>query len=398
MLSNFSTRWLLVSATYNARVFILDDVTAPDVTIDAPANVTSTAANLSGTVNPNANPNVGWHFEISADDANWTPTDADQDPGTGNAPVAVSQNLTDLVPNTAYFVRVVAQRAFNARAISSEQQFTTLAVAPDVTTDIADDVSPDHAVLTGLINAHHNPTTYYFQYGTSTAYGTSVPPSQDGDAGASNDIVQVLQRIDGLQPATTYHYRLLATNSAGSTPGTDQTFTTTASPPPSTVRPGIPGTGFLPDNRAWEKASPEDKNGGDILPDNGRTRVATDGNAVSFGSLTDFGDVIGASTATDYMGVRGPGGWSTHALTPGQRPNSVLGLLQALQPRYVGAFSADLSKGVFLGISPLIADPDVADVANIYRRDDLKNPNSGSYQLLSACPLCATTGTPLPPL
>jgi sugar lactone lactonase YvrE len=369
---------------FAARVLILDDVIPPEVTIDPASAVTSTSATLSGTVDPNGNPDVGWHFEISTDDVNWTPTAADQDPGSGTAPVPVSQDLTNLAPSTTYYARLVAKRIYNAPAISSEVQFTTDAIAPDVTTGVADDVTPDHAVLTGLVNPHHNETTYYFEWGTDTSYGNSVPVTQDADAGSANYVSQVLQRIDGLAAGTTYHYRLVAANQAGTAEGADQTFTTTTPPPPSTSRPGAPGSGFLPDNRGWEKVSPNDKGGADVIADNQRARVAADGNAANYALLG----------GVDHLGVRGSGHWITHAITPEQQPTSGPGL----QSRYVGSFSGDVSTGVFLAATPLTDDPNVANVPNIYLRNDLKTDGAGFYQLLSSCPLCESTGTPLPPL
>jgi hypothetical protein len=384
---------------FNTRVFILDDVTSPTVTIDPATGVASTSASVSGTVTPNPGTNVAWHFELSTDDANWSPSASDQDAGNASSPVPVNQSLTGLVPNTTYSVRLAAHRPFNAPSISSEVQFTTTAIAPDATTDVADDVTPDHAVLTGRINPNNNPTTYYFEYGTTTAYGTSVPATQDADAGSAYAIKAVLQRIDGLTPGTTYHYRLLATNSVGATHGADQTFTTGTPPPASTPRPGIPGTGFLPDNRGWEKISPADKNGGDIAIDSGRTQIAPDGSAARISSLSAFGDAIGTSVATDYLSLRDAtkGGWSTHAITPRQDPTSLTEIFHAIQAVYT-ALTPDLSKGLFLAVSPLTDDPTVAKVINLYLRDDVRTPGSGPYELLTACPLCVSTGTSLPPL
>ena len=383
---------------FNARVFVMGDLSAPTVTIEPAGSVTSTGADLSGSVTPNGNPNVGWHFEISTDDANWSPVAADQDAGNGISPVPVAQALTGLVPNTTYFVRLAATRPFNAPVLSSETQFTTVAITPTVTTQPADDVTPSHAVLPGLVNPNNSPSTYYFEYGPTTAYGTSVPATQDADAGAANVVSAVVRRIDGLTPDTVYHFRLVAQNQAGTTNGADQTFTTGTPPPASTPRAGIPGSGFLPDERGWEKVSPAQKNGADTMADSQRTRIAADGNAANFASLAGFGDAVGTGIATDYESVRHPDGWSTHAIMPPQQPTTAKSILVGLQPLYVGAFSADLSNGVFLGVSPVTNNPGVANVANIYLRTDLKTPGAGSYQLLSACPLCASTSTPLPGL
>jgi hypothetical protein len=267
-------------------------------------------------------------------------------------------------------------------------------VPPTVTGQAAQDITPSRVALTGLVNPNGMSTTYYFEYGPTTAYGTSVPVTHDGDAGLGSDLVAVVRRISGLQPGTTYHFRLVATNVAGTTPGQDQMFTTTTPPPPSSPRAGIPGTGFLPDNRGWEKVSPNDKNGADIIGDSQITRVASDGSAVGYASLGAFAGAVGTGISTDYMATRSSRGWETHAITPPQAPLTIKPILVNLASQYVGDFSSDLSKGVFLGWSPVTSDPDVANVANLYLRTDLRTPGAGFSQLITACPLCQ--GTPLP--
>jgi len=89
-------------------------------------------------------------------------------------------------------------------------------------------------------------TTYHFEYGTSTAYGASVP-MPDADAG-SGLATPVSQQITGLQPNTTYHYRLVSTNSVeGTGVSADRTLSTAeaVTTPPAgggTTEPA-PGTG-----------------------------------------------------------------------------------------------------------------------------------------------------------
>ena len=81
------------------------------------------------------------------------------------------------------------------------------------------------ATLQGEIVPASYATTYHFEYGTTTSYGTSVPVP-DGSLPGDFDVHPVSAGISGLQPRTIYHYRLVATNSAGTTDGPDRTFTT----------------------------------------------------------------------------------------------------------------------------------------------------------------------------
>jgi hypothetical protein len=168
----------------------------------------------------------------------------------------------------------------------------------------------------------------------------------------------------------------------------------------------VPSVAFaagLPDGRGYEMVSPPDKHGGDIMADTQRSRVADDGNAAQFVSLSAFDGVVGTGVGVDYMSIRstdpnpGTNGWATHAITPRQDPLSYTAVTQGVDPRYVGELSPDLSSGVFDAWSPLTSDRSVAAAQNLYVRTDLRNAVAGSYELATACPLCVTTGTPLAP-
>ena len=63
-----------------------------------------------------------------------------------------------------------------------------------------------------------------FEYGTTVAYGASVPCAPD--PGFENDPVSVSADISGLQPNTDYHYRVVVTNEGGTTNGDDVELTT----------------------------------------------------------------------------------------------------------------------------------------------------------------------------
>jgi len=89
--------------------------------------------------------------------------------------------------------------------------------------------------LKGSVDPYGLDTHYHFEYGTTTSYGTDVPVP-DADAGSNEGFVPVSQTVTGLQPGTTYHFRLEASNSAGPNTSKDETFTTPSGsgpPPPS---------------------------------------------------------------------------------------------------------------------------------------------------------------------
>ncbi len=83
------------------------------------------------------------------------------------------------------------------------------------------------ATIAGGIYQNGLNTTWWIQYGTTSAYGSQTAAA---DLGAGSAPVAVTGYLSGLAPATTYHYRLVAENSLGTTYGYDYTFTTAAAP------------------------------------------------------------------------------------------------------------------------------------------------------------------------
>ena len=102
--------------------------------------------------------------------------------------------------------------------------------APAAVTGSASGVTTTTATLNGTVNPEGAATTYQFQYGTSTSYG-SVAPASAASAGSGSGANGVSVGLTGLSAGTTYDYRLVATNAAGTTTGGNQTFTTPATPP-----------------------------------------------------------------------------------------------------------------------------------------------------------------------
>jgi sugar lactone lactonase YvrE len=108
---------------------------------------------------------------------------------------------------------------------------------PIAATTAATAVAASSATLNGSIDPQGVATTYHFEYGTSTAYGTNVPvPDASAGAGSSRELVS--EPITGLQANTTYHYRLTASSANGTSHGEDSVFRTGA-PSVSGVAPDI---------------------------------------------------------------------------------------------------------------------------------------------------------------
>jgi type VI secretion system secreted protein VgrG len=103
-------------------------------------------------------------------------------------------------------------------------------VPPTVTTNAASNLTPTSATLNGTVNARNAATTATFEYGLTTAYGISISALEKGPVTGSID-TWLSTVIGGLIPNTTYHYRIVAVNSGGTTYGVDQPFTTPAAAP-----------------------------------------------------------------------------------------------------------------------------------------------------------------------
>jgi hypothetical protein len=106
----------------------------------------------------------------------------------------------------------------------NDRTFTTLSPtgAPVVTTNPATLVASSSATLNGSLDPHGLTTTVYFQYGTTTSYGhTTATQSQTGSTYRNVSV-----NISGLTASATYHFRIVATNSSGTSLGSDRTFAT----------------------------------------------------------------------------------------------------------------------------------------------------------------------------
>jgi len=98
--------------------------------------------------------------------------------------------------------------------------------APSATTGSASNVTSSGATLNGTVNPRDLSTTYYFEYGTTTNYGSTTPETP---AGSGSRGVAVSAVLSGLSSGTTYDFQLVATNSKGTAYGGNATFTTTSS-------------------------------------------------------------------------------------------------------------------------------------------------------------------------
>jgi hypothetical protein len=103
----------------------------------------------------------------------------------------------------------------------------TAFAAPAATTGGASNVTANSVRLAGSVDPNGQPTTYYFEYGTTQRYGSRTPDVSVGSGGSPQ---AVRADLSGLAANTTYHYRIVASNPSGVASGGDRTFRTDRQP------------------------------------------------------------------------------------------------------------------------------------------------------------------------
>ena len=158
---------------------------------------------------------------------------------------------------------------------------------PIVTTTAATGISCTGATLNGSVNPNGLATTYNFEWGTTVAYGNTTPTVS---AGFGSTAVNVNATISGLTGGTTYHFRIVAVNSDGSSNGNDMTF--------------VPCTAIVTTTAASAIAMTTATAGGNVTSDGGAAVTArgvcwgTTANPVSTGNHTVDGAGLGVFTSS----------------------------------------------------------------------------------------------------
>jgi phosphodiesterase/alkaline phosphatase D-like protein len=195
----------------------------PAVVTQTAIAITTTGATLTGTVNPNGSA-ASWQYEYGPD-TNYgqvSPT-LPGTTGTGNSPETVPTNLSGLTPGATLHYRLKATNG-SGTVYGADMTFTTKQ-PPTVVTGLASSITASGAVLNATVNPRGAASTWQIEYGTTTAYGQSLPVTP-GDAGNGTAAVNVNVPVTGLQPNTVYHFRVKATSTYGTSNGSDAVFTT----------------------------------------------------------------------------------------------------------------------------------------------------------------------------
>jgi DNA-binding beta-propeller fold protein YncE len=201
----------------------------PTATTETAESVGSSTATLKGVVNPEGQ-EARYDFEYGTEEYNYSESTPELSAGSGSSPVKVSSAITGLSPGTTYHYRVIADGAGGIVA-GTDHTFKTTGTPPPppptVTTEGADAIGTQTATVEATVNPNGGDTHYYIEYGRhSGRYEASTPSPPGNDAGAGSAPVKVSVGLTSLAPYSTYYYRVVASNSTGTSYGTQKEFTT----------------------------------------------------------------------------------------------------------------------------------------------------------------------------
>lgn len=314
--------------------------TEPIVRTEPVSGTSSAGATLEGLVRPEGAPLSKCQFEygLTKEYGSTVPCapEAGAIPSDFSAH-AVTAAISGLTVGTVYHYRIVAAGGLGEET-GEDVTFTTL--GPTVDSVSAGHVTDTSATFEALVNPHGKPATYHFEYGTQgpcSANPCTSIPVPDASAGSVNAIrvtcgkeelesgcvpdAAVSQVVKGLAPRTTYYFRVVVTNPDGTARSAELSFITYGlSPsfgacPNDAFRTGLPSA-MLPDCRAYEQATPVDKNGNDIGGQRFVLSTSPAGDGVTTMSKGGLPGGEGAENYPFFLSQRGASTWSTQGLLP----------------------------------------------------------------------------------
>ncbi len=230
--------WRVVVRTSNGTADGVDhEFTIPyyaEIKEEGTSDVGLTEATLDGEVRP-VGVETKYYFEYGATTAYGSRT-AEVSAGSGNGFVEVSAPITGLAPGTSYRFRLVVTNS-RGTTIGEGKEFETLGGKPIALTEPIYTLGYTSATLKGGVYGKGETTQFYFEYGTTEAYGQRTAEHEIAGAGYEEE----KEAVSGLTPDTRYHYRIVATNSYGTSYGADKSFSTPQEPLAETDAPEAVG-------------------------------------------------------------------------------------------------------------------------------------------------------------
>lgn len=252
-----TTHTVFASDFINSVTDVFAQVVRPDVSTGQ-ATATGTSAVLEGSVTPEGSAVTSCEFEYGMSSSYGQSEPCRQtlaEIATGSPPVSVNSQIKGLQPHVVYHYRLVASNS-EGTEYGADEEFTTPS-PPLVDGESFTAVGSTQATLHAQVNAAGSASTYQFEYSTSASPGSPGTRTLPVGFGEAQGDVSVSATVTGLQPDTVYHFRVLASNTHGVTPGVNETFIT------------FPyGASSLPDGRRYEMVTPlENQNASVYVPD-----------------------------------------------------------------------------------------------------------------------------------
>lgn len=319
--------------TRRIEKFVRDqEFTVPDTDTEQPAQPALPGeATLRGVLNPDTVETTECYFEWGSKPGLGTKAPCTEGPNhTGTDDIEVTAPIAGLTKGTKYWVKLFAKNANGVISDGGPEQF--LAQSKPISTVFADNVNTDGVRLNATVDPNGGRTWYYWEYGTTDAYGSKTPEKRlrretSTETELPTSLTQAFNVSDliiGLQNDTEYHFRLVTRNEQGTSISDDQFIVTYAAESEPSCSNGLvrqqTGSHFLPDCRAYELASTRYSGGADVLS----TIVAGKDPLVAYpdasGTLLyslDSSIVPGATGdptnlgPDPYVAVRGSEGWTT---------------------------------------------------------------------------------------
>jgi uncharacterized protein (TIGR02145 family) len=192
----------------------------PTVTISTVSNITSNLASSGGNVTSDGGSTVTAKGVCWGTNQNPTTSDSKTNNGPGSG--SFTSSMTGLNPGTTYTFRAYAINAIGT-AYSSQSTFTTLALAPVLTTTVLTAITSTTATSGGNINTDGGSAVTARGVCWATTQNPTTAGSKTTDGTGPGTFTS---NLTGLLPGTTYYVKAYATNSIGTTYGNQETITT----------------------------------------------------------------------------------------------------------------------------------------------------------------------------
>jgi len=288
------------TGTYGGGGGTIISNSAPIVTTSFASNISRDTATLNAVVDPNGSFTNAW-FEYGNSPSSMPFSSHIQSVGSGNFNYNVSSNIINLLPNTAYYFRVVAQNS-NSIAYGTILSFTTTfasgtsSLGPNVTTLEATNIGLTKAVLNAMVNPNSVATDVWFEYNTSVDKIYRSTPVRS--AGRSNYAIKVSAEVTDLLPNTLYDFRVVGKNIYGTNYGSMMSLFTSLGGVSEIIQSGLPSIFTRP---AYSITSSSAILDASVNPNNGATNVWFEygTSAGLLGSKTTFRN---AGMGNNYVG------------------------------------------------------------------------------------------------